>query len=382
MSQQNVLTNARVVLADRVIDGTVVMTDGRITDVDEKRASMAGAEDFGGDHLIAGLVDLHADSLEKHIEPRRKVFWDGMAAAVAHDAVTIAAGVTTVFDAVCIGEVVGRPAHEHVLESMFDGLDKARRADALRADHLVHLRCEVTDPDVMRILEPRLSHDMVGLVSVMDHAPGHRQMKDATYLKESWMIGTRGMTPDEADREIDELMRRSREVAPVMRVEVTRLAHECGIVVASHDDETVDHIALADELGIGIAEFPTTEEAAREAKRRGISVLMGGPNLVRGGSHSGNVAAGDLAGAGILDALTSDYIMSSMLMGALALTRDEYGIPLHEAMATVTESPARIAGLDDRGRIAPGLRADLVRVRLSGENAIVRAVWREGTRVY
>ena len=208
------------------------------------------------------------------------------------------------------------------------------------------------------------------------------RMKDATYLRESWMIGTRGMTPEEADREIDELRRRSREVAPVMREEVTRLAHERGIVVASHDDETVDHIALADELGIVIAEFPTTQEAAREAKKRGIAVLMGGPNLVRGGSHSGNVAAGDLARTGILDALTSDYIMSSMLMGALALTRDEYGIPLHEAMATVTESPARIAGLDDRGRIAPGLRADLVRVRISGENVCVRAVWREGTRVY
>lgn len=382
MSQQTVLTNARVVLEERVIDGTVVMADGRITDVDEKRASMAGAEDLGGDHLIAGLVDLHADSLEKHIEPRRKVFWDGMAAAVAHDAVTIAAGVTTVFDAVCIGEVVGRPAHEHVLESMFDGLDKACRADALRADHHVHLRCEVTDPDVMRILEPRISHANVGLVSVMEHAPGLRQMKDVTHLREYWMIGTRGMTPGEADREIDELVRRSRDVAPGMRQEVIRLAHGRGIVVASHDDETVGHIVLADELGIAIAEFPTTQEAAREAKGRGIAVLMGGPNLVRGGSNSGNVAAGDLAGAGILDALASDYIMSSMLMGALALTRDEYGIPLHEAVATVTRNPARIAGLNDRGRIAPGLRADLVRARLSSRNASVRTVWREGNRVY
>jgi alpha-D-ribose 1-methylphosphonate 5-triphosphate diphosphatase len=196
------------------------------------------------------------------------------------------------------------------------------------------------------------------------------------------MIGARGMSREEADREIEALMARSRDVAPHMREEVVAMSRERGIAVASHDDETEDHIDLAAGLGIAIAEFPTTEAAAREAARRGLAVLMGGPNLVRGGSHSGNVAAGDLARQGLLDALMSDYIMSSMLMGAFTLVGPDFGYDLPAAVATVTANPARVAGLADRGRIAPGLRADLVRIRMDDGRPTVRAVWREGRRVF
>lgn len=380
MSDERIFTNARIVLADRVLHGTVAVKDGRIRRVDEGRSALPSARDLEGDHLLPGLVDLHSDNLENHLEPRRGVFWDGMAAAAAHDAVTVAAGITTVFDAVCIGQVAGRPAHEEALDAMLAGLEA--RAVSLRADHRLHLRCEVTDPEVLRYLEPRLENDRVALISVMDHAPGHRQMKDASHLRDTWMIGVQGMSPAEADRALAELMRRSREVAPVMRRQVAAAAHDRGIALASHDDETEDHIALAAGLGIAIAEFPTTTAAAREAHRRDIAVLMGAPNLVRGGSHSGNVAAGDLARAGLLDALMSDYIMSSLAMGALVLAGDGFGLPLAQAVATVSDRPARIAGLDDRGRIQEGLAADLVRMRIDGGRADVRAVWRQGRRVY
>ena len=380
MSDERIFTNVRIVLADRVLHGTVAVKDGRIRRVDEGRSALPSARDLEGDHLLPGLVDLHSDNLENHLEPRRGVFWDGMAAAAAHDAVTVAAGITTVFDAVCIGQVAGRPAHEEALDAMLAGLEA--RAASLRADHRLHLRCEVTDPEVLRYLEPRLENDRVALISVMDHAPGHRQMKDASHLRDTWMIGVQGMSPAEADRALAELMRRSREVAPVMRRQVAAAAHDRGIALASHDDETEDHIALAAGLGIAIAEFPTTTAAAREAHRRGIAVLMGAPNLVRGGSHSGNVAAGDLASAGLLDALMSDYIMSSLAMGALVLAGDGFGLPLAQAVATVSDRPARIAGLDDRGRIQEGLAADLVRMRIDGGRADVRAVWCQGRRVY
>ena len=380
MSDERIFTNGRIVLADRVLHGSVAVKDGRIRRVDEGRSALPSARDLEGDHLLPGLVDLHSDNLENHLEPRRGVFWDGMAAAAAHDAVTVAAGVTTVFDAVCIGQVAGRPAHEEALDAMLAGLEA--RAASLRADHRLHLRCEVTDPEVLRYLEPRLENHRLALISVMDHAPGHRQMKDASHLRDTWMIGVQGMSPAEADRALDELMRRSREVAPVMRRQVAAAAHDRGIALASHDDETEDHIALAAGLGIAIAEFPTTAAAAREAHRRGIAVLMGAPNLVRGGSHSGNVAAGDLASAGLLDALMSDYIMSSLAMGALVLAGDDFGLPLAQAVATVSGRPARIAGLDDRGRIQEGLAADLVRMRIDDGRADVRAVWRLGRRVY
>ena len=382
MSDERILTNGRIVLADRVLRGTVTVRGGRIRRLDEGRSALPSAHDLEGDHLLPGLVDLHSDSLEGHLEPRRGIFWDGMAAAAAHDAVAVAAGITTVFDAVCIGQVAGRPAHQEPLEAMLAGLEAARKADSLRADHRLHLRCEVTDPQVMRYLEPRLCDDRVSLISVMDHAPGHRQMKDASYLREVWMIGTHGMSSAEADRELAELGRRSREVAPAMREQVAAAAHARGIALASHDDETEEHIALAARLGVVIAEFPTTERAAREARRHGIAVLMGAPNLVRGGSHSGNVAAGALARAGLLDALMSDYVMSSMAMGALALAGEDFGLPLAQAVAAVSARPARIVGLDDRGRIEEGLAADLVQMRTAGGRPDVRAVWRRGRRVY
>lgn len=376
------LTNARLVLEDRVVEGALVLKDGCVHAIDEGGAAVKGSDDLVGDYLIPGLVDLHTDALESHIEPRRGVHWDNTAAVIAHDAVTIAAGITTVFDALCIGEVAGRAAQEEALDGMLAGLEHARSLDVLRAEHLVHLRCEVTDPAVAGMLEPRIDRPLVKLISVMDHAPGHRQMKDATYLRDTWMIGVNGMSLEEADRAIDALIERSRAVAPEMRKAVVDLAHERNLAVASHDDETEEHVAMAANLGIDIAEFPTTREAAAEARKRGLSVLMGGPNLVRGGSHSGNVAAGDLARDGVLDALMSDYVMSSMLMGAFTLADGGYDWPLHDAIATVTANPARIAGLDDRGRIAVGCRADLVQVRLADGKPVVRGVWREGRRVF
>lgn len=382
MNHDLMLTNARIVLEDRIVEGALRVEDGRIAAIEEGRAMVRGSDDFDGDILIPGLIDLHTDALESHLQPRRGVHWDGVAAAVAHDAVTVAAGITTVFDALCVGQVAGRSGHEESLDGMLEGILEARSLGILRADHLVHLRCEVTDPAVAGLLERRIAHPLVRLVSVMDHAPGHRQMKDAEHLRDTWMIGANGMSPEEADREIDALIERSRNVAPVMREKIVAMAHGRGIAVASHDDETAEHVEMAADLGIDIAEFPTTAEAARVAHGRGIAVLMGGPNLVRGGSHSGNVAAGELAREGVLDALMSDYIMSSMLMGAFKLAGPDFGWELPRAVATVTAKPARVAGLKDRGRIAPGQRADMVQVRLAGGRPIVRGVWREGARIY
>jgi alpha-D-ribose 1-methylphosphonate 5-triphosphate diphosphatase len=132
--------------------------------------------------------------------------------------------------------------------------------------------------------------------------------------------------------------------------------------------------------GAVISEFPTTPEAARAAHDSGLSIVMGAPNVVRGGSHSGNVAAAELARLDLLDALSSDYVPSSLMMAAFRLT-GEAGWSVPKALATVSRNPARSVGLEDRGEIAPGLRADLVQVRLVGNQPVVRAVWREGRRV-
>jgi alpha-D-ribose 1-methylphosphonate 5-triphosphate diphosphatase len=135
------------------------------------------------------------------------------------------------------------------------------------------------------------------------------------------------------------------------------------------------------QAGATISEFPTTVEAARAARGHGLAVVVGAPNLVRGASHCGNVAARRLAEQGLVDILSSDYYPMSLLHAAWLLHRDEPGFPLAEAMATVTAAPARRVGLDDRGEIAPGQRADLVRFRDATELPVVRGVWRRGERV-
>jgi alpha-D-ribose 1-methylphosphonate 5-triphosphate diphosphatase len=130
-----------------------------------------------------------------------------------------------------------------------------------------------------------------------------------------------------------------------------------------------------------LTEFPTTLEAARAAGELGLAVLAGAPNLIRGGSHSGNVAAATLAEAGHLDILSSDYIPSSLLQAAFRLCDGELGLSLPEAIAKVTAVPADAVGLNDRGIVAEGYRADLVRVQVIDGRALVRGVWVGGERV-
>ena len=162
---------------------------------------------------------------------------------------------------------------------------------------------------------------------------------------------------------------------------IAELAAGRGLALASHDDETPAHVDEAVSLGVSISEFPTTAGAAQAARSHGLSILMGAPNVVRGGSHSGNVGAADLAAAGLLDILASDYVPISMLHAVCLLAEAPVGLGLPGAMALVSANPAKAAGLDDRGRIAPGLRADLVRFRLIDGVPHIRAVWRAGKRV-
>ena len=152
-----------------------------------------------------------------------------------------------------------------------------------------------------------------------------------------------------------------------------------GAVLASHDDTTEAQVAVSHGYGIRLAEFPTTAEAARACAARGIAIIMGAPNLIRGASHSGNVAAAELAEAGHLDILSSDYVPSALLYGAVRL--GEMWGDMARGIATVTAAPARAVGLTDRGRIETGARADLVRFGLRGAVPALRAVWSQGRRV-
>lgn len=222
------------------------------------------------------------------------------------------------------------------------------------------------------------------MVSLMDHTPGQRQYADIEAFR-TYMVGKHNMSEGEFASHVAELHELSAAYADAHRGAMAARARERGLRVAAHDDATLAHVAESSQLGVHISEFPTTVEAARAAREAGQSVVMGAPNIVRGGSHSGNVAAAELLAAGLLDILSSDYVPASLLQAVFRIVADE-AASLPEAVSLVSANPATAAGLLDRGSIATGLRGDLVRVApyegASGAPVpIVRGVWREGVRV-
>ena len=374
-----ILTNALLVLPDEVMPGTLVLRGGRIAEVQPGRSALPGALDCAGDHVIPGVVDLHTDNLERQVQPRANARWPGRSALLAHDAQCAAAGITTVFDALCLGDLGFDPGRVQTFYEGVADLDALVPTGLLKAEHLLHLRCELPALDMVPAVESVADHPLVAMASLMDHSPGVGQYRDIPRYR-TMRQRQKQMTDAEVDARIDELLeRRARLREPQRRWLLERIAHR-DLPLASHDDDDVAEMARNADDGIRISEFPVTMEAARAACGLGVTVIAGAPNIVRGGSHSGNVAAADLIRAGAVDALASDYVPAAMVEAAW-IAAATTGISLPRAVASITEGPALMARLADRGRLAAGLRADLVRIRAVAGLPMVRAVWREGERV-
>jgi alpha-D-ribose 1-methylphosphonate 5-triphosphate diphosphatase len=376
---ETILTNATLVLADAVARGTVVLAHGRIAAVEMGRTSRApGALDLDGDYLIPGAVDLHTDNLERQVQPRSNARWPSRAAMVAHDAQCAAAGVTTVLDALCLGDLGFEIGRVKTFQDGVADLDALADTGLLKAEHFLHLRCELPARDMIEMLDPVAEHARVRMISLMDHSPGIGQYCNMEYYRS--IRRKEGMTEDAIDRRIAELTAQRAELRlPNRRALLARVAG-LGVVLASHDDNTDDDIAENHADGIGISEFPVSMRAALAARAHGMAVIAGAPNIVRGGSHSGNVGVADLVRARAVDALASDYVPAALIDAAFQAPA-RTGITLAEGVAMISDAPARMAGLADRGRIAAGLHGDLVRVRVHEGLPVVRQVWREAERV-
>ena len=375
---ETVLTNARIVLADEVVTGSLVMRDGKIAEVASNNARTG--EDMEGDYVIPGLVELHTDHLEGHYAPRPKVRWNPVASVLAHDAQVATAGITTVFDALRVGMDYDADLTIEDMRKRAGAIEESVARDRLRADPFLHRRCEVPAADCLEAFNQFDGDARVKLASLMDHAPGQRQFARL----EAYALYYQGKLKlsDEAFRDYcEKRMAQSAKNSGPNRIAISQACRERGIVLASHDDATIAHVDEAIEQGIRVAEFPTTEEAARASKDAGLGVLMGAPNVMRGGSHSGNVSARTLAAGGMLDILSSDYIPFSLIQSAFFLGEAVEAISLPQAVAMVSKNPAEAVGLDDRGVIEAGRRADLVRVRVDDHIPVVRTVWRQGRRV-
>jgi alpha-D-ribose 1-methylphosphonate 5-triphosphate diphosphatase len=379
MTRETILANASLVLPSGTLRGQVRMVDGLITDIAEGKGVPSGAEDCDGDLVLPGLIELHTDNLERHIEPRPKVDWPHAAAIIAHDAELASVGITTVFDALRVGSVVSnaKANYGEYARALADEILGLRAAGALKISHFLHLRAEVCSETLVEELDKFGPDDRIGIVSLMDHTPGERQFRDLTQLR-NYVMGKHGMSEAEFDSHVATQKALSARHGAVHEAAAVAAARRYGAVLASHDDTDPAHVARSAEHGAHFAEFPTTTAAAQACSDLGIKVMMGAPNLIRGGSHSGNVAAADLAEADLLDIVSSDYVPSSLLSAALMLG-DLWG-DTARGIAAVTAAPADAVGLRDRGRIALMARADLVRVSRIGTAGAVRGLWVQGRR--
>lgn len=379
----DVLSNARIVTPTGVVNGALSMAGGVIASIDggtmTTGADLAG-EDLEGDWLIPGIIDIHTDNLERHFFPRPNIDWDPVSAAIVHDGLCISVGVTTVYDSLSVGSFgYGEARTPDNLHRLTDGLHTAAAAGMLKADHRIHWRCEAPSDVLADWLPPLAQRPLTGLYSLMDHTPGQRQYRNASKFYTMWR--QQGLSEADIEARMAERAERVAKNDARNRRFVADIAHAQGLPLASHDDETADHIADAASFGVTIAEFPVTFAAAQAARASGMCVIMGGPNLIRGGSYSGNVPASELIEAGMHIGFASDYVPRSLIECAFALNGPRWGLPIEHAVDTVTGAPARAMQLHDRGALVAGRRADMVRVRQHDGHVIVRGVWTAGVRV-
>ena len=364
---EQVYTNYRLQLPDQEVVGTLVVRDGRIFDI------QPGTVDHGingeGEYLLPGLIELHTDNLERCVSPRPGVRWPIEAAATHHDRDLAAAGITTVCDAIAVGDVTPRSLRITEFESMVGEISKKQAKGDFSIDHRLHLRCELGYETVADIVSEYAEHPLLSLISLMDHTPGQRQFAKLEKFQEYYM-GKHGMSEAEVEAFIRDRIAAQKAYAVKSRTALVNLGTKHNLAMASHDDATVEHVQQAVEEGVTIAEFPTTLDAAKEAHQHQLKVLMGAPNLVLGGSHSGNVSAMELAEYDLVDLISSDYVPHSLLL-SIFIVAQKLQKPVYEAMRPVTGNPAEAIGVGcDRGTLEVDKRADLLTVQL--ENNIPR----------
>jgi len=346
------IVDGRVVTPDGVIDGRVEIAGDRITAVGDSDAETDTVIDANGQLVLPGLVDIHGDDIESHLYPRSGARMDTEMALAAADRANVAAGITTKFHAISFELDESADRSPELAATLTDAITDATD---LLVDHRLHARCEVTQKRCVEAVIDVIDNDNTDLVSVMSHVPGKGQFRDIEAFRQ-YYENANDRTAAEAEEMIDE--RGSMSMA-TLRDRIDRVvdrAHEAGVVTASHDDENPREVEQLADSGVDIAEYPITLETAQRATEIGMTTAMGAPNLVRGESQWGNLSTADGIDAGVIDTLVADYHPPSLLAGVFVDT-DE---PLQQRVKRATANPADAVGLSDRGRIAPGKRADLI----------------------
>jgi alpha-D-ribose 1-methylphosphonate 5-triphosphate diphosphatase len=376
--RERVYTNYRMTLPEEESIATLVVRDGLIADI--QPGFVAAGENGHGHYLMPGFVDLHTDHFEKCSSPRPGVYWPLASAALFHDRSIAVAGITTVCDAISINRPERRGLSPDFLLQFTGAISHMARSGAASVEHRLHLRCELSYGEVVTHTEALLEDPHVALVSLMDHTPGTGQYRDLEHFKGTHSQSALGEGTEDFDEFVERRRREQAEFSESNRRRLVALLAGGGFALATHDDTDPEHVARAHSEGATISEFPCTVEAAREARRLGLSTVMGSPNFVLGRSHSGNVSAGELASLGLVDVIASDYVPQSML-GAVFAAAVHGRMPLYEAVKLASENPAHAIGLEDRGRLEIGKRADFITVATDSAVPRITGVFVRGNRV-
>lgn len=363
-----IIYNGKLVLENRVIEGAIIVRHGIIMDVITNISDAAQWQkyrseyiliDAKGKFVLPGMIDIHCDAIEKEIQPRPNTLFAIPYAFQEFEAKLPIHGITTMFHSVSLG--VGLSIRgEQLVSELIDYIDTYNKGEVL-ARNLIHLRYEVSYLAGRPMLEKLIDEKRVQLLSLMDHAPGIGQYhREGSF--ERYVMKNQGVTFEEVPPIIEELQQRRACVTKDDLQAITTLAKNKQIPLASHDDDSEQKIIDNLELGIHISEFPITENVARFAEQQKIQLSLGAPNVVRGGSHDGNLSAESVIAAGKKQILCSDYYPSSLLQAVFKIA-DGGKVSLSEAVKLVTLNPAEAVNMDEQiGSIRIGKVADFILV--------------------
>lgn len=350
------VAGGRSLLGHDLTETSLAIADGRIADIGAASPAAARVLDAHGLLVLPGIVDLHGDAFERQMMPRAGVDFPIDVALIDSDRQAISNGITTVYHATTWSWEPG-----------LRSADNARRLlvaiEALRpqlaADTRFHLRQETYNVEAEDEIVRWLSARRVDLLAFNDHMDSTVANLDKPHKRQR-MVDRTGLAGDAFDRLVEQVLSRADDVpASIARLAAT--ARAAGVHMLSHDDDTPAMRKGFRAQGVTIAEFPVNEETAREAAAGGDAIVFGAPNVVRGGSHTGWTKASDMIEKGLCSVLASDYYYPAPLLAAFRLVADGI-LPLKRAWDLIAAAPARAAGLDDRGEIATGRRADLILV--------------------
>ncbi len=360
------ITNGKIVQEHRILEGYALLIEQeRIYDI-VPEAALAYMEldevvnAYGG-YVTPGFIDMHSDHIEAMAAPRPSSIMDMELAVYEFEKECCTHGITTMFHSVSIWEGVGASPmrRPELVKQLADIIEKSHSQLHL-IHHRFHMRFEIDNQEQFPLMLDYLRQKRVHLISFMDHTPGQGQYRNIEVYK-NYVRNARHMSDEDVEAEVNRRMNSEKLTLENIR-EAASLAQEQGISIASHDDDTKEKLDVVQSLGATISEFPITLEVAKEAKRRGMYTVVGAPNILLGGSHSGNMNAADAIVSAAADVLCSDYYPASLLHAVFQMTKQ--GQRLQDMIAMVTIQPARATGIDqDYGSIEKGKKADLLIIR-------------------